>query len=253
VVALDVAVVVIVGLLAVLVAGLLRSHADMLRVLHEMGADLSPNPASSAGNTPVALLPRPTPARPDASDVIDLAGATPAGEALSIAVRSVRHDTLIAFLTSGCVTCRGFWDEFRTGSPEIPGGARLVVVTRGVEAESPGTVAHLGGTRLPIVMSSEVWEHYDVPAAPYFVYLSGPATKVVGEGTAQTWAQVCALVSSAVADGTSSTSRGNLGSSRRKARGDAQREGRIDHELANAGILPGDPRLHPTAIEDSGE
>ena len=241
-VALDVAVLVVVALLAVLVAGLLRSHAEVIRALHQMGVDLSPTAASAIGSMPVDFAPRPTPARPHASDTVDLAGATPTGEVVSIAVRSVRHDTLIAFLTSGCVTCRSFWDAFRSGAPDIPGGARLVVVTRGAEAESPGTVAELGGTRLPIVMSTELWERYDVPAAPYFTYISGPAAKVVGEGTAQTWAQVSALVTNAVVDGTTSP--------HGKARADSQREDRIDHELSGVGIYPGDPRLHPTTIRD---
>ena len=51
-------------------------------------------------------------------------------------------------------------------------------------------------------MSSEAWEHYDVPYAPYFVYVSGPAGRVVGEGVAATWEEVRALVANAVADGT---------------------------------------------------
>jgi hypothetical protein len=242
VVALDVAVLVVVVLLAVLVAGLLRANAEVLRALHQMGIDLNTF-SQGPESTPVALAPRPTPARPDASDVIDLTGATPAGEAVSIAVGSVRHDTLIAFLTSGCHTCRDFWETFRSGQIDTPGAARLVVVTRGPEAESPGVLSQLGGERLPIVMSTVVWDHYDVPAAPYFVYVSGPAARVVGEGTAQTWSQVSTLVSNAVADGTTSPSR--------KARADSQREERIDTELSGVGIYPGDPRLHPTSIRDA--
>jgi hypothetical protein len=250
-VALDVAVVVVVALLAVLVAGLLRSHAEVIRALHQMGVDMSPSPPSSGVNTPVAFAPRPTPARPDASDVIDLAGTTPTGEAVSIAVGSVRHDSLVAFLTSGCQTCRGFWDAFRTASADVPGGARLVVVTRGAEAESPGTLAELGAGRVPIVMSTEVWEHYDVPAAPYFVYVSGPAAKIVGEGTAATWPQVRTLVSNAVADGTTDPAPASLDADSRKAWPDAERAVRIDRELSIAGILPGDTRLHPTTIKDA--
>ena len=51
-------------------------------------------------------------------------------------------------------------------------------------------------------MSSEAWEHYDVPYAPYFVYVSGPAGRVVGEGVAAGWEEVRTLVANAVADGT---------------------------------------------------
>jgi hypothetical protein len=111
-------------------------------------------------------------------------------------------------------------------------------------------LSQIGGDRLPIVMSTEVWEHYDVPAAPYFVYVSGPAGKVVGEGTAQTWSQVSTLLSSAAADGTTGPPAGHRPSSQRKARADSERERRIDHELSGLGIYPGDPRLHPTTIRD---
>ena len=41
-----------------------------------------------------------------------------------------------------------------------------------------------------------------MPYAPYFVYVSGPAGRVVGEGVAATWEEVRALVANAVADGT---------------------------------------------------
>jgi hypothetical protein len=101
-------------------------------------------------------------------------------------------------------------------------------------------------------MSTEAWEHYDIPAAPYFVYISGPASRIVGEGTAQTWAQVSTLVSNAVADGTTDPPRLDRRLSRRKARADTQRELRIDDELARAGILPGDPRLHAAPREEDG-
>ncbi len=219
-----------------------------------MGVDLDPSAAAAAGSAgpvPVASpTSRPTPARPDATDVVDLAGTTPAGDAVSLAVTGVRHDTLIAFLTSGCATCRGFWDAFRVGPPDVPGGARLVAVTRGPEAESPGAVAGLAGAT-PVVMSTELWEHYDIPYAPYFVYVSGPAARVVGEGVAAGWEEVKALVANAVADGTTSP-----GPSRRglhdRSRADQERDDAVDQQLRAAGIEPGDPRLYPTSISDGG-
>jgi hypothetical protein len=188
-----------VALLAVLVAGLLRSNAELTRSLHQLGVDLSPGRAPGAVAA-VAVGTRPTPARPDSAEVADIAGSTPRGDVVSLAVTSVAHDTLIGFLTSGCHTCSGFWDSFRRRLPEVPGGARLVVVTRGAEAESPGTIAELAGDRLAVVMSSEAWENYDIPYAPYFVYVSGPAGRIVGEGVAAGWEEVKALVATAVAD-----------------------------------------------------
>jgi hypothetical protein len=258
-----------VALLAVLVAGLLRANAEVLRALHQMGVDLGPDSQQvgaapvtfTAGASPSLTTPRPTPRRPDAADVIDLAGVTPHGDAVSLAVGSVRHDTLIAFLTSGCQTCRAFWDAFRSGVPDVPGGARLVVVTRGPEAESPGTIASLSGASgsaadgaVPVVMSSEVWEHYDVPYAPYFVYVSGIAGRVLGEGVSAGWEEVKSLVANAVADGTTApiggtaagptpAERASVG--RPRWRADRARDAAADLALQRAGIGPGDPRLHP--------
>lgn len=245
-VALVVGLTVAVALLGLLVAGLLRGHAEVLRALHRLGVDLDP----SSDPTPAAVAPpgfRPTPARPADSDVVDLTGVTPRGDALSVAVTGVAHDTLIAFLTSGCATCRGFWDAFRAGPPDVPGGARLVAVTRGPEAESPGGVSGLAGAT-PVVMSSEAWEHYDIPYAPYFVYVSGPAGRVAGEGVAAGWEEVRQLVSNAVADGTTAPHRGW----HERSAADQRRDGDVDRQLRDAGIGPGDPRLYPTSLSDSG-
>lgn len=238
-----------VALLTLLVAGLLRAHAEVLRTLHQMGVNLDPNAPSSVPvpgpqDVRFGLDIRPTPRRPAATDLLDVAGTTPRGDAVSIALTGVAHDTLLAFLTSGCSTCRGFWDSFRSAVPDVPGGARLVVVTRGADGESPGAISGLtgsGATSVPVVMSSEAWEHYDVPYAPYFVYVSGPDQKVVGEGVASTWEQVRTLVANAVADGTTSPGR-------RRSRADRERDGDVDRVLARAGIQPGDPRLYPETL-----
>ncbi|HWE55619.1 MAG TPA: hypothetical protein VG435_08900 [Acidimicrobiales bacterium] len=247
--ALVVGLTVAVGLLGLLVAGLLRGHAEVLRALHQMGVELDPGGNHDHGAGPVAVASptaRPTPARPDATDVIDLTGVTPTGDALSLAVADVAHDTLIAFLTSGCATCRGFWDAFRTGPPDVPGGARLVAVTRGSDGESPGAIAGLAGAT-PVVMSTELWEHYDIPYAPYFVYVSGPAGRVVGEGVAAGWEEVKALVANAVADGTTKPRRGLHA----RSRADQVRDDDVDRHLRDAGIEPGDPRLYPSSISAS--
>ena len=254
--ALVVGLTVAVALLGLLVAGLLRGHAEVLRALHEMGVELDPSrsgPADPDGRAGPVAVPapsrRPTPARPGATDVIDLAGTTPSGDAVSLAVTGVRHDTLIAFLTSGCSTCRGFWDAFRSGPPEVPGGARLVAVTRGSDGESPGAIAGLAGAA-PVVMSTALWEHYDIPYAPYFVYVSGPAGRVMGEGVAAGWEEVKALVANAVADGTTGPAQGAGWNDRSRA--DRERDDAVDRQLRAAGIEPGDPRLYPTTISDGG-
>lgn len=246
--ALVVGLTVAVALLGILVAGLLRAHAEVLRALHAMGVELDPSKGTGPAEPPPTV--RPTPGRPDPGDVVDLRGTTPEGDAVSLAVIGVRHDTLIAFLTSGCATCRGFWDVFRQAPPDVPGGARLVAVTRGSDGESPGAIAGLAGAT-PVVMSTELWEHYDVPYAPYFVYVSGPAGRVMGEGVAAGWEEVKALVANAVADGTTDPFPRQSGWHARSA-ADQRRDLDVDRQLMAAGIQPGDPRLYPTSIRDGG-
>ena len=259
--ALVVGLTVAVGLLGLLVVGLLRAHAEVLRTLHAMGVELDPSKAAGPVESPSSLSlgptrNRPTPRRPDVGDVIDLTGTTPTGDAVSLAVTGVRHDTLIAFLTSGCATCRAFWDAFRQSPSDVPGGARLVAVTRGADGESPGAIGGLAGAT-PVVMSTELWEHYDIPYAPYFVYVSGPAGRVMGEGVAAGWEEVKALVASAVADGTTHPTDPTdptdieRGWHARSA-ADQLRDLDVDRQLRAAGIQPGDPRLFPASLSDGG-
>src|SRR5262245_1837515 len=100
---------VVVALLAVLVAGLLRSHAEILRALHGLGVDLDPD---GSGTTSAVRPPQRTPEPRSPSDraAADIVGTTPRGDAMSLAVVGVAHPTLVAFLTSGCSTCTNFWE-----------------------------------------------------------------------------------------------------------------------------------------------
>ena len=209
-------------LLGVLVAGLLRSHAEILRTLHELGAGLDPDASTRPGATGTAV---PAPVRRTASTGFDLVGTTPADEAVRIGVVGARQSTLLAFLSSGCLTCGGFWDAFATTDRlAVPGGGRLVVVTKGPEAESESRIRELSPSAFPVVMSTSAWEQYQVPHTPYFVYVDGPSGRIVGEGSAQTWEQVRSLWSQALAD-----DRGEV---------------RADRELLQAGIHPGHESLH---------
>src|SRR4051794_27528506 len=94
-----------VGLLTLLVAGLLRSHAEILRSLQSLGVSLDPDapePSSPTGLT----------SRESAEGVpaLDVTGVDPSGAPVTFAVAGVGHRTLLAFLSSTCLTCRGFWD-----------------------------------------------------------------------------------------------------------------------------------------------
>ncbi len=234
---------VVVGLLALLVAGLLRSHAEILRALHQLGANLDPaaTPNAAAGAASIRSVPVTGGPRKSASDVT---GATPSGDAVSIAVREVRHATLLAFLTSGCATCLDFWTAFAAEpAPEVPGDARLVIVTNGADNESVSAVQRLASSRIPVVMSTDAWETYDVPVAPFFVLVDGASGAIVGEGAASNWGQVTSLMAQAVSDA-GITRRGRRSHAPGRPRSDALREARVDQDLLAAGIVPGDARLY---------
>jgi hypothetical protein len=222
--------------LIVLVAGLLRSHAELLRRLGPAddgsavdgigvgsgaGAAGSAAGSGAAGSGSAAGLAQP-PAAPARTpgEAPALAGSTPAGDAVQLAFHGAQAPTLLAFLTSGCGTCAGFWETL--GEQRLPPGVRTVIVTRGPEREQPAKLRLLAPPGVPVVMSSQAWEQYRIPGAPYFVLVD---EEVRGEGVATTWHALSSLVSDAIAD-------------QRAARS-------IDQTFAAAGIGPDHPSLFP--------
>ena len=245
----------VIALLALLVVGLLRSHAEILKRLHDLGAGIDPNQAATPparattsprpGDPGYPVMPQ-MPSPPDREDftgAADIVGLAPDGqEAVSVRVIGAEHDTIVAFLSSGCLTCQRFWDAFRKPRKlHLPAGTRLVVVTKGTDGESASAVAGLAPPGLPTVMSSEAFLDYDVPGSPYFVFVHGPTGRVRGEGTGPDWDQVSSLLSQATGDAElASALAPNVVA---KPGADADRESRIDRELHDAGILPGDTSL----------
>jgi hypothetical protein len=221
-------------LLTLLVAGLLRSHAEILRRLHALGAGLH-------DDVPVESAARPIELRPNASDAFvaasDLDGAGLRDDALHVSVVGARHRTLLAFLSSGCLTCQGFWDAFADAAAlDLPDDIRLVVVTKDAQEESISALRKVAPPDVAVVMSSAAWTDYRVPGSPYFVLVDGPEGRVRGEGTGAHWDQVKNLLRQAADDA-----------------GDDRREVRIDRELLAHGIAPGDPSLYRTAAQIGGE
>ena len=238
-------------LLAVLVVGLLRSHAEILKRLHDLGAGVYDD-AGAAG--------RAVPAPPrDGGQLGEqapgLSGVTPDGRTAAL-VPGGGQQTLVAFLSSNCLTCRGFWDEFgRTRRLAIPGPpTRLVIVTKSPEDELPDDVARLAPRHHLTLMSSPSWAAYGVPVSPYFVLVGADGT-VAGEGAAGSWAQVSDLLQKAAADAGWAQTAGD------RAEGPADggdgdgggRESRADAELHSAGIEPGDPRLYHAPVRGGPE
>jgi len=115
-----------------------------------------------------------------------------------------------------------------------------VAVTKGPGEESESSVRGLASAGQTVLMSTQAWLDYEVPGSPYFVHVDGPAGRVVGEGTAATWAQVVGLVTRAAGDRRMARDRGH-------PRRDGGQGDRIDQELTAAGVLPGDPTLYPSS------
>ena len=265
-VALAVVLSVVVLLLAVLVAGLLRSHADILKALHDLGVGVG-EPGATDGHggddhhhgtttagpdgpvrVPLTIGP-PLPGERNVTSAPPVAGMTPRGDALAITVSGGDGLTLLAFLSSGCTTCAGFWQAFRTPDQlGLPIGTRLVVVTKGPELEIPAEVAAQAPAGLPVVMSTDAWGDYEVPGSPFFVLVDGPSGRRIGEGVANHFHQVVELVRRAQSDARVFT----LGS---RSQGlldgldGPERELDNDRELIDAGILPGDPSLYPSSLD----
>jgi len=169
-----------IALLGVLVVGLLRSHGEVLRTLHKIGAGLDPDSRDvSPRPVDIGITTR------DLTAAAPIVGVTLADEAVSWPVTGDR-DVLLAFLSSGCTSCEPFWEAFGRGAP-VPGGADLLIVVGDADRESETLLRRLAPRDVPLVMSTQAWHDYDVPGSPHFVYIDGAAGTVVGEGTGQIW------------------------------------------------------------------
>jgi hypothetical protein len=254
---------VVVGILAVFVVGLLRSHAEIIRALHDAGISLDPHQHDDEPGTGLrptrtfesASAPDirtvegvPGPAGASGQRAHDLSGVTPTGGTRTIAVNGSDQATLLAFLTTGCATCADFWQAFGEGV-QLPPDTRLVVVTKGPELESPADVAAVAAPHVLTISSTEAWDDYSIPVAPYFVLVDGRRGVVVGEGAANSWERVRTLLDRALADA-------GYGGGQVRRRdlllGKARTE-RVDRDLIDAGFTPGDPRLYHEPAHDAGD
>ncbi len=193
-------------LLVVLVAALLRSHAEILR---RLGPDDAVRPR----------VPEPPAGTRSDTEAPELAGATPAGDALSLSLTG--GPTLLAFLSTGCTSCGSFFETL--GKQSLPAEVEPVIVTRGAERESRSKLRALAPASVPVVMSSEAWVRYAVPGSPYFVLVEGG--QIRGEGVATTWDGLTSLLTDAIEE-------------------EEERRG-IEERLEAAGIGPDHPSLYP--------
>jgi len=235
----------VVLLLGILVAGLLRSHADILRSLHELGVGVG-DPSAAPVAAPVTLT---TPASSPALGAAPaVAGVTPTGDARAVAVDNSDDLTLLGFLSSGCTGCAGFWAALQDpGLLQLPDRTRVVIVTKGPDREVPSEVRSRTTGRVPVVMSTDAWADYQVPGSPFFVLVDGATGHKVGQGVASQVGQLAELVRRAEHD--RSSAGGGRGRGEAPLAGPA-REAATDDVLAKAGILPGDPSLYPRTFDD---
>jgi hypothetical protein len=166
-------------LLVVLVAALLRSHAEILRRLGPEGDAGVPAPPERIRTDTAAP---------------ELAGVTPTGDAVKLAFHGT--PTLLAFLSTGCTSCAQFWEKLGDSrpAPEL----RTVIVTHGADREHVAKLRRLAPDAVPLVMSSQAWEDYGVPGTPYFVLVEGDS--IQGEGVATTWSSLASLLGDAIED-----------------------------------------------------
>jgi hypothetical protein len=219
-------------LLTVLVAGLLRSHAEILRRLGP--------PDDEAGDDGLVVRQQSAPTRAEGQlAAADVAGATLRGDTVKVSLAAGSPPTLLAFLTSGCTSCQGFWEAFGSGGlDELPHGVRVVAVAKDGSRESSSRLRELAPDGLPVVLSSAAWDAYSVPGSPYFVYVEDGT--IHGEGAASQWPQLASLLRDAVEDARL------RGSGPDAASSGERRAARADSALEAAGIGTGHPSLYPT-------
>jgi hypothetical protein len=243
----------VVALLCIVMTGLLRSHADILRALHSLGAGVG-DPAERGRPADVSQ-PRPEPALFGAglpaerlsSSVHDIAGTSPEGDPVVVSTTTAPL-TLLAFLSSGCSSCASIWAALGDSRQRelLPAEVRVVAVTKGAQYESPKAVSALAHRGLVVVMSTQAWGDYEVPGSPFFALVDGRVGRRIGEGAANSFAQIADLV------GRAHTDVARAPTSRRDTTGlnGAAREEANDEALLGAGIEPGHQSLYPRTLDD---
>jgi hypothetical protein len=213
-------------LLTIFVLSLLKVYAELSSTVRRLA-----NNDSHLGTQPLSpLVPRP---RDELSAAEDIVGTDVEGRVLKIGINGRDERTLIAFLSTGCLTCKTFWEAIGDRENRSRFGGRILVVTRGEEAESPSSVRKLTPAGVQSVMSTSAWESYDVPGSPYFVHVDGSNRQVIGAGSATSWDQVLSLMEQAKEDGGEVARRTAL----------ASQLGDDDAALIESGLLPDDPSL----------
>lgn len=240
---------VVVAVLAVLVIGLLRAYATVLRRLHQLDGGVGDAVSAGAGVAPTPFrtldtVPGPRASRDDDAEWPvghDISGVGLDGEILSVRVVGVPRDTVLLFLSSGCSGCAVFFADLAARTVALPPAARLLVVAHDAAEESVSLLRELCPPGIDLVLSGRAWSDYGVPGSPYVMVVDGRRGRVVGEGTGTSLRQVATLIRQAVGDGAAGLDLPRMAG---KPRADVERESDVDAALLAAGITPGHPSLY---------
>jgi hypothetical protein len=155
----------------------------------------SPDPSQEvpmANQPPVEPVEPVAPVGSEEGDAVDVRGLTVAGEPTTVALERPSGPVLLAFLSTTCGICLGLWERLRDQGID---GVTPVVVTKDAAVEDLGRAQQMAAEgSLPVVMSSEAWDDYEVPGSPYFLLVDGTPGSVVAEGEANSWAAVGEIV-----------------------------------------------------------
>jgi hypothetical protein len=190
----DAALAVSLAVLAALMALLLRANQHLARRVErlEFAAQRSRALAEKATGMSEPPLASESPASAQDNDLL---GESLDGQSMSVELRGTT--TLLAFLSSTCTTCIGFFRAFNEHAADelVPDG-QLVVVTKSGEHETRDRLRELASDRVTVLMSTESWEEFEVPLPPYFLLLSGG--DVLTEGPASGWEDLSRMVNASL-------------------------------------------------------
>jgi hypothetical protein len=119
------------------------------------------------------------------SSTAALDGTDPNGSPLAVELAAHGGYTLLAFLSSSCVTCRSLWAAFDADlARRLPRGTAAVIVTEDPADERAAVVRDVAPRRVPVVMSSATWRRFGVTEAPFFVLVEGGSGRLLAADTA---------------------------------------------------------------------
>jgi hypothetical protein len=232
---------------------LLRSHAEILRRLAAIESAWDAGIAVGAGGAR-----RTDPRKLDSARAVgpatDISGQTLSGDALKVSLGPGAPDTLLAFMGTGCHACAPLWDALHDSAVPTPGGARLVVVTKGPERERLARLLEIAPAGVEVVMSTQAWSDFEIASTPHFVLVRDGG--IAGRGSATSWEQITGFLSDADADDRVHEARAGIGTDPRAAAGidpraaigTEARAARAERALADSGIGPEHPSLYPSRL-----